>query len=115
MKRIVFVVSVSLALVAAAAGIAPLLTRTFYVSATTPTLISASSGRKSFLLQNQGPNAEWCQLGGDGGMLAVGNGVQVTATGGSWGMVEEEGWPVWCITTGTAQVGDGGTSFTETR
>ena len=115
MKRLLVVLSLALGAVVLIASTPPLLTRTIYVSNTSATQFSATSGRQSFLLQNQGPNPEWCQLGGDGGTLAVGSGVQVNASGGSWGMVEQEGWPIWCITTTAAQVGDGGTSFTETR
>jgi len=112
MKRLFLAVSLAAAAVAIAST-APFLTRNLLVG-TTPTQITASSPRSSFLVQNLGPNPIWCQLGGDGGTLSPDHGVIVSAVGGSWGMPEREGWPIWCVAS-TAQVDGGGTTITETR
>ena len=93
---------------------APALTREILVSHTTATEVTATTGRKSILIQNNGPNTIWAALGDSTKCVAT-KCIKIDSNGGALALDDSEGWSVWLIASTADQLTGAATDVTEVR
>jgi hypothetical protein len=83
------------------------------VLASAPTLIVRTANTSAFELQNLGPNAIWCGLGGDAGVAVVNKSHKIDSLGGTWSGDTPPSLKTWCIAQGADQITGGATVVSE--